>query len=90
MRTSDEISADGPANLLNAVRVGTSEDAVGKGVMVVMNDNISAARVLRKAHNRRVDAFQATDKGYLGFVDPEKVTFYRAPLKPHTVNRAKL
>jgi L-asparaginase len=86
MRSSDEISADGPANLVNAVRVGLSEEAVGKGVMVVMNDNISAARDLRKAHNRRVDAFQATDHGYLGFVDPEKVTFYRTPLKPHTMN----
>jgi len=86
MRASDEISADGPANLINAVRVGISEEAVGKGVMVVMNDNISAARDLRKAHNRRVDAFQATDRGYLGFVDPEKVTFYRTPLKPHTVS----
>ncbi len=86
MRTSDEISADGPANLLNAVRVGISEEARDKGVMVVMNDNISAARDLRKAHNRRVDAFQATDRGYLGFVDPGKVTFYQSPSKSHTVN----
>lgn len=85
MRSSNEISADGPANLLNAVRVGTSPEAVGKGVLVVLNENISSARDLRKAHNRRVDAFQATERGYLGSVDPEKVIFYRSPVKPHTL-----
>lgn len=84
MRSSNEISADGPANLLNAVRVGTSPEAVGKGVLVVLNDNISAGRDLLKTHNRRVDAFPSTELGFIGFADPEKVTFYRSPIKPHT------
>lgn len=85
MRSSNEISADGPANLINAVRVGISVEAIGKGVMVVLNENISAARDLLKTNNRRVDAFPSTDLGFMGFVDPEKVTFYRSPIKPHTV-----
>lgn len=85
MRSSNEISADGPANLINAVRVGISPDATGKGVMVVMNDNISAARDLLKMNNRRVDAFPSTEMGFIGFCDPEKVTFYRSPGKRHTV-----
>ncbi|MCE7997122.1 MAG: asparaginase [Roseivirga sp.] len=86
MRSSNEISADGPANLINAVRVGISPEAIGKGVMVVLNDNISAARDLLKMNNRRVDAFPATERGFLGFVDPERVSFYRYPTNPHTVN----
>lgn len=86
MRSSNEISADGPANLINAVRVGTSPEAIGKGVMVVLNDNISAARDLLKMNNRRVDAFPATERGFIGFVDPEKVSFYHSPSKLHTVN----
>lgn len=85
MRSSDEISADGPANLVNAVRVGISPESIGKGVMVVMNDNIIAGRDLLKMNNRRVDAFPSTDIGFMGFVDPEKVTFYRSPIKTHTV-----
>ncbi len=85
MRSSNEISADGPANLVNAVRVGISPEAIGKGVLVVMNDNISAGRDLLKMNNRRVDAFPATDLGFIGFCDPEKVTFYRSPIKLHTV-----
>jgi L-asparaginase len=84
MRSSNEISADGPANLINAVRVGISEGAKGKGVMVVLNDNISAGRDILKMNNRRVDAFPSTELGFIGFVDPEKVTFYRSPIKPHT------
>lgn len=86
MRSSNEVSADGSANLLNAVRVGVSAEAIGNGVMVVMNDNISAGRDLLKMNNRRVDAFPSTELGFIGFVDPEKVTFYRSPIKPHTVN----
>ena len=85
MRSSNEISADGPANLINAVRVGISPDAIGKGVLVVMNDNISAGRDLLKMNNRRVDAFPSTELGYIGFCDPEKVTFYRSPIKRHTL-----
>jgi len=84
MRSSNEISADGPANLINAVRVGISPEAIGRGVMVVMNDNISAGRDLLKMNNRRVDAFPATELGFIGFCDPERVTFYRSPIKPHT------
>jgi len=85
MRSSNEISADGPANLINAVRVGISPDAIGKGVMVVMNDNISAGRDLLKMNNRRVDAFPSTELGFIGFCDPEKITFYRSPIKRHSV-----
>ncbi len=84
MRSSNEISADGPANLINAVRVGISPEAIGKGVMVVMNDNISAGRDLLKMNNRRVDAFPSTELGFIGFCDLEKVAFYRSPMKPHT------
>ena len=84
MRSSDEISADGPANLINAVRVGISPEAIGKGVMVVMNDNISSGRDILKMNNRRVDAFPSTERGFIGFCDPEKITFYRSPVKIHT------
>ncbi|MEZ5040203.1 MAG: asparaginase [Saprospiraceae bacterium] len=86
MRSSNEVSADGPANLLSAVRVGISPEAIGKGVMVVLNDNISAARDLLKMNNNRVDAFPATEFGFLGSIDVGKVKFYRSPSQKHTVD----
>lgn len=84
MRTSDEVSADGPANLINAVRVGIDSSSTGKGILVVMNENIASGRDVRKMHNRRVDTFRAGDMGFLGSVDPDAITYYRQPARPHT------
>jgi L-asparaginase len=84
MRSSDEVSPDGPANLINAVQVATSEQAVGQGVLVVLNEDISAARDVWKTDNRRVQTFASSHGGYLGTVDPDGVRFYRRVLQPHT------
>jgi len=84
MRGSDEISADGPANLLNAVRVAVSRQSVGQGVLVVMNEDISDARDLQKTDNRRVQTFQSPQVGFLGSANPDTVVFARRVLRPHT------
>jgi len=86
MRSANEISADGPANLLNAVRVAVAPAAVGKGVLVALNEHIAAARDVWKTDNRRVETFRSPELGYLGFVDPDGVVFYRAPLRAHTID----
>src|ERR1700683_5220681 len=44
MRSSDEVSADGPGNLLNAVRVACDPAAAGRGVLVTLNEDILSAR----------------------------------------------
>jgi L-asparaginase type II len=84
MRSANEISADGPANLLNAVRIAVAPDAAGKGVLVALNEHIAAARDVWKTDNRRVETFRSPELGYLGFVDPDGVVFYRSPLRAHT------
>lgn len=86
MRPADAISADGPANLLNAVRVAVSPGAPGQGVLVVLDEDISAARDVWKTHNQRVGTFQAPELGVLGWVDPDTVLFQRATLRPHTTD----
>jgi len=86
MRPSTAISADGPLNLLNAVRTAIAPEARGKGVLVVMNDEINGARDVTKTNNYRVETFRSPELGYLGYVDEDKVTFYRASTKRHTVN----
>ena len=85
MRPSTAISADGPLNLLNAFRTAIASDARGKGVLIVMNDEINAARDVTKTNTYRVETFRAPELGYLGYVDEGKVTFYRASTKRHTV-----
>ncbi len=84
MRSSNEVSADGPANLINSVRVAISDQAVGQGVLVVLNEDISAARDVWKTDNRRVQTFDSASGGRLGTVDPDGVRFYRRSLQPHT------
>lgn len=84
MRGGDEVSADGPANVLNGVRVAMSESATGQGVLVVLNEDISAARDVWKTDNRRVDTFRSPERGYLGAADPDTVIFFRHTVQPHT------
>lgn len=84
MRSSNEVSADGPANLINAVRVASSDQAVGQGVLIVLNEDISAARDVWKTDNRRVQTFAGSNVGHIGAVDPDGVRFYHRSLQPHT------
>jgi L-asparaginase len=85
-RPPTAVSADGPLNLLNAVRVAISPEAKGKGVLIVMNDEINAARDVTKTNTYRVETFRSPDLGFLGYVDGDKVAVYRAPTKRHTVS----
>jgi len=57
MRPSTAMSADGPINLYNAVLLAASPEAVGKGVMVAMNDQIQAAREVTKTNTSTLDSF---------------------------------
>ncbi len=86
MRPATAISADGPLNLLNAVRTAISPDARGKGALIVMNDEINGARDTTKTNTLRVETFKAPEFGILGYVDEDKVAFYRTSTKRHTAN----
>lgn len=86
MRPSTAISADGPLNLLNGVRTAIAPEARGKGALVVLNDEINAARDVTKTNTYRVETFKAPELGILGYVDGDRVAFYRASTKRHTLN----
>ena len=83
-RPATAISADGPLNLLNAIRTAAAPEARGKGVMIVMNDEINAAREVTKTNTYRLETFRAPELGFLGYVDADKVSFYRSSTKRHT------
>lgn len=68
MRNPTVPGADGPANLLAAVRVAGSEAARGLGCLVVLNDEIHAARFVRKTHTSSPAAFTSPLAGPVGWV----------------------
>jgi L-asparaginase len=77
--------SDGPRNLLNAVRVAISPEAVGMGTTVVMNGRINAAREVTKTNTLEAETFQTLEFGALGVADMGAVRFYRAPLRRQTI-----
>ena len=78
MRQATAIGADGPANLFDAISTAASPSAAGRGTMVLLNDEIFAARDVTKIHTTRPDAFDAPTRGPLGDVT-RRVEFYHPP-----------
>ena len=83
MRNPSTLGYEGAANLLEGFRVAASPDARGKGALVVLNDEINAAREVTKTDALRLNTFQTRGYGVLGVVDTDRVAFYRAPVKRH-------
>jgi L-asparaginase len=84
MRNPSTLGYEGAANLLEAFRVAASPEAKGKGTLVVLNDEINAAREVTKTDALRLQTFQSRTTGVLGVVDSDRVVFYRASLKRNT------
>lgn len=80
-RNASEKDFDGPRNLLNAVRICVAPEAKNKGVMLVLNNQINAAREVTKTHTSDVETFKSGDFGFLGVADNDRVVFSRAPLR---------
>jgi len=84
MRPSTAISADGPINLYNAVLLAATPEANGKGVLVVLNDQINAARDVSKTNTATLDTFKSSELGLLGYIQGNRAYFYRSSTRKHT------
>ncbi|MFN8061245.1 MAG: asparaginase [Vicinamibacterales bacterium] len=84
MRNPSTIGYEGPANLLEGFRVAADPASRGRGVLVVMNDEINSAREVTKTDALRLQTFQSRAYGVLGVVDADRVVYYRQIERRHT------
>ncbi|OYD09978.1 asparaginase [Paludifilum halophilum] len=83
MRSQNELGADGPLNLVNAVRTAASPQARGKGTMVVFNDEIHAARWVIKTHTSNVATFRSPTHGPIGTLTKKEALFQQSFPRQH-------
>jgi L-asparaginase len=86
MRPSTAISADGPINLYNAVTLAASPEASGKGVLVVLNDQINGARDVTKTNTTNTDTFRNWELGFMGYMLEDAPHFYHVSTRKHTAD----
>lgn len=77
MRPATGLSADGPRNLLDSVRVARSPEARGRGVLVVLDETVHSAWGVTKTNTSHVSTFQSPDYGAAGAIVGGRPVFYR-------------
>lgn len=81
MRGPQAAGADGPANLLAAVSVAADRRVAELGVVVVLNDEIHAARWVQKSHTSLTSAFESPGVGRIGIVAEGRVEIFMQPVR---------
>jgi L-asparaginase len=82
-RPASGLSTDAAINLVNGVRTAADPASRGRGVLVLLNDEIQAAREVTKTSNWRMQTFRTPDFGVLGHADADRVAYYRKPERRH-------
>jgi L-asparaginase len=77
MRSSNELGADGLPNFISAVRVAASDQSKDAGVLVVLNDEIHAAKNVTKTHTSNIATFQSPQFGPMGIVTKSGVLLHQ-------------
>ena len=85
MRAASDLGWDGPANLIDAMRVASSARTNGFGVLVAMGSRIFAGTDVTKVHTHSLDAFDSPGLGPVGVVDDGQVIFRRTMPAPGLV-----
>ncbi len=82
-RPISALSSDAGLNLVAALRTAVAPASRDRGVLVVLNDEIHAAREVTKTSVARLQTFRTPDFGALGHVDGATVRYYRRPERRH-------
>ena len=87
MRPPSAMGTDADNNLMDAIRIAACPDSAGRGALVVLNNEIQAARDVTKTDSYRVETFQSGHMGFLGYSDSDgQIVYYRRPDRRHTAD----
>ncbi len=89
-RPPRRVDTDGPRNLRNAAALAASTTDRGLGVLVTLNDEVHAARDVRKTHSAAVEAFASPGAGPLGSVDDGVFYLKRRPARRLLIPAARV
>ncbi len=90
MRTSSDLSWDGPRNLLDAIRVASAPAARGLGAVLVMNEEIHSARFVTKMNGLLLGAFRSPASGALGRIYTGEPMLSTKPVMPRRLLAPRL
>ncbi|HLQ86224.1 MAG TPA: asparaginase [Salinisphaeraceae bacterium] len=81
--SGDMAGADGPRNLINAVRAACDPATRNIGVVIAFADSLLAARDATKSHTSRLEAFTSSRGARLGELGRDLIRIYRpAAVRP--------
>ncbi|PLT34852.1 asparaginase [Bacillus sp. V5-8f] len=80
MRSSNEIGSDGLYNFISSLKVAASDHSRGKGVLIVLNDELHTAKNGTKTHTSNVSTFQSPQYGPIGIVTKRGIVFHHSPI----------
>lgn len=86
MRSSNEVGSDGLYNLISAIRVASTQESAGKGILVVMNDEIHTAAYATKTATSNIATFKSPQFGPIGILTKQTVYFYHKGISVEKYN----
>ncbi len=90
MRGASDTAPDGAGNILAAVMTAACPDAVGKGALLVLNNEIHAAAEVTKTHSTSCSTFDSPSWGPIGYVYYDRVVIRRQPLNLQKIQPEEL
>jgi L-asparaginase len=85
MRAADQLSPDGPVNLINSLKQAIHPEAINRGVTINFNGKIHSANYAFKCQSENLDAFSSGEKGLVGIITNKKIIWYNNPVMPSTI-----
>lgn len=84
MRGAGDLSPDGPMNILCSVKAAASDECIGLGVLVCLNETLHAPNEVTKTHSANPATFMSPWWGPIGYVDLDRIIIRHKPIRKYS------